>query len=1161
MPADPHPQPPLLVKLALGLFSSLRPSLLRRHYRRKGFVLPVAILIVLVLSVTTVGLLNRSTDRNRQTSQERASQITNRQLNSALDRARAKIQALVADDRLPRTSPNDGAFQAALADTLTPSFASLGLNNPYDLPDETRFTLTSTFDPTVRAQAWYYPVDTDDNGTPDAITAYMLIFHRSVNDADPSTPTTVFLEDTSLTDQERADYLLARTGPLRGLVQEGCADVDALDVLPDQGSWFRSGSSLFKPFQAYAVTLPLADGTDSTTRAVAALQYQQDRRRDSFNSYGAFTRSDLELFNTPPFDWNGRIYAGGSLFFDQTFAPRGFTGHLISDPDSCFYMPIENSEVSARFDLVAGSIGRNAFETSGANYLAHSHPGDQGLEPVNPDDLNNPINNTTDSADQGAAGNQAARLALDPLQLVVADNAVQRNYALPPGSGPGWNASPLNIDNDGRVVVNSQICPPYVDDVYRSDRRFGPKPSYDRPPIEPRPVPDPVTGLVDCQVRTFQDIAPGAVNGTVIANSSLENNTNEPLINDGGDVLDANTSPDQFGLDGYWENRATYQGLKVIVGQRLELTSTEPIPLPDDATLGLTPVPTSPATALDALSTIPQPLLVSNLARQRMTMRDNLAAVQATAVYHYTQNDGLFPVACLATTVHPGTPESLARSSTFLNNQNSINFFTGTGTNVWEFAPPAGTPGAFATAVESGALGIALENLGNFAGDLDGAYPPLQEAGAIHPDPVVTRFGNFSELRQVMARIRGGTGYGALSIAEQTTLHTSACMVEMLAWNIEQLGSRGPAEQAILDDINDIRDRDANGDGDWLEPIGGRPIRNAYLPLAYIFPNSNFSDASDNPARRDLLSRVQSGDTTPLPTYDPAIQYQSVTPTAVAGTPRPLANWQTPLGPTQACPSPNSNQFDFIRVGGSCRRVGFKDSALYDGREAMAVRALNIDMELLTANVAGGAGQVIGNDSWLPSGLENGLLEGGTFYAFREDAVREDAIARPALQTWTNYLNAWNASTADLNGCGNDNRIMNAGQPRTVYRQNNNNGGTISGCVSNNEDFAVRGATTPIGDPPPDDTLGISPKAVDYYPDPDRRPYGFRLRNGETLQRGAGLELGVYGLSFISDNPVYIQGDFNLHRRVGTGTRLEEFDDLLTYDANGNYTNFYSRAG
>jgi hypothetical protein len=115
-------------------------------------------------------------------------------------------------------------------------------------------------------------------------------------------------------DTERARRLLIRSGPLQGSALAGCTDSPAEQTVnPNVGDWFQVGSALYKPFQVYAVTLPI-EGADSTTRAVSALQFQQDRRRDLLNKWGAFSRGDLEFFFTPGYNWNGAIYAGGSLF-------------------------------------------------------------------------------------------------------------------------------------------------------------------------------------------------------------------------------------------------------------------------------------------------------------------------------------------------------------------------------------------------------------------------------------------------------------------------------------------------------------------------------------------------------------------------------------------------------------------------------------------------------------------------------------------------------------------------------------------------------------------------------------------------------------------------------------------------------------------------------
>lgn len=1116
----------LLLKLTLRLLASLKARVDRRKIRERGFVLPVAVLIVLVLSLVTVGLLTRSTQRTIQTQVERAELTISRQLNAAIDRARAKIDNLIRDRRLPNSAPTDAQFTSALLNdgALVPAEPS----DPYTLPDEGRFLLRYSArvpdpqNPSRRievqrqAPAWWFLVDTDNNGIDDSVTAYTILYNRRA----PVTGQTNLQDfEENISDTERARRLVVRGGPLQGSALAGCNDSPVNQTAnPNVGDWFQVGSSLQKPFQVYAVTLPI-EGADSTTRAVSALQFQQDRRRDLLNKWGVFSRGDVEFFFTPGYNWNGAIYAGGSLFFRYT-ANNLFRAFTISSEQSCFYMPPENSEITAFGELVAGAIGYAGQEASDT-LIFDAHPGVAGVPPSVPLPRLNNLN--FDSVQNSAAPEMPEMVALDPLELQLFGRIRTRGtYAQ---DAAGWADSPLNAqkrENPGRIKAGGfrsaadQVCPPYVDDVYRADNRFGPKASYERPPV----TPDPQNG---CNVPTFAErYRPARAGDPIPANA--RNNQNESLTED-------NPPPgalSEVGLDGYWERRARVEGLRVIVGQRLELTRTDSLPLPL--------VPTGNADDPTKL----QAIFISNEARQRLTLRDNPAAVQATAVYHYSHQDGRFPIACLATVAHPGTPWSLQRASTFpagdQASQLGINFFTGEGTNVWEYDPAPmrerlrpGTP-----------LWTALTNLANFAGDPDGAYPPRQEAGRIHPDPFITAFGNFSELRRVIDTVNRGTPVSQLSLADQTTLQTAGCMLGMLADNILRIeeaarqqgggsssiggggsggtssgsGSSSPVLGSLWNDIQASR-------------AGNREAANRfYLPLRYIFPTTSFNQTDTlETERRSAYSFLPS-----------TVSYQAVTNlNEVALEPRSgIGNWALPHAPANCTAAgPNSNQFELIRIGDECHRVPFKDSVFYDGREAMAVRALNIDLALLTNNVNGQARGLINGDTWLPAGIgEN--REGGIFYAFREDAVREDAIARPPLGTFSTYLTNWRNRNArgDLGSAG----IMNAGQP---------NRGTANGQT--------------VWDPPVSDQ-NLSPKPVDYYADPDRRPYGFRLRNGAVLARGGfNLDEAVFGLSFVSDNPVYIQGDFNLHQ-TRDGRRLEEFTALLEFDRQtGLYSNFYGR--
>lgn len=1142
-----------------------------RGSRQGGFVLPVAILIVLVLSLVTVGLLSRSTQRNFQVQVERASQVVTGQVNTAVDRARAKINFLINDTRLPRSSPSDSLLAAALinADVL-PTDDNYQLpydpTEPYRLPGENQFLISSEFslpnpDPDIdesvdiEAAAWWFDVDTDNDGNNDAITAYTIFTRRRAPREDNSDELVGFEE--GLTDEERATRLMIRSGPLQGSASEACVDVATETTqAADAGDWFRSQSRLYKPFQVYAVTIP-AVGATGRTRALSALQFQQDRERRFLNKWGAFSRGDIEFDFTPQYNWNGAIYAGGSLFYRYLDgADTGFTAYLISSHESCFYMPVDNSEIRAFGELVAGIISepnqQGVINIDRVQFDAH--PGTRLTIPTNFPALDN---NGKDSVvlTDGAPPNPES-IALDPLSLHL--SGTLRNREDYTRDASGWGNSSLNVTQEGRIEVGgfaqegperlTQECPPYVDDVYRADDRFGPKPSYDRPPLRPEEG----TG---CNISGFSDPSPagfGAIGGESIPQSA-ENKDLESLTQ----LIPPEGSPDKVGLDGYWERRARRDGLRVIVGQRLELTRSDSLPLP---------ITTPPVDPRDI-----QPILMTNQARQRLTLRDNPAAVQATAVYHYTQNNGEFPVACLATVVHPGSAATLRRASSFPSgnqrNELGINFFAGEGTNTWEY-----DPAPLQAALESGTtspLWLALRNLAIFAGDPRGAFPPVQEPLTnlipyarilnsgdnattadplrIHPDPVRTAFGNFSELRRITERVFDGASYESLSLADKTTVQTATCMIGMLADNILRIqeASADPSpDPDVVDlaaDIADSRDGDLDADGVLLD---SPKTQRVFLPLRYLFPTGDFREVDSSPTSAE---RLRSGIFNSIYNYANFLYKEIPNLAAIRLQPREsIGNWILPHRNVGNCPAAGSNSSaaDLISVGGTCYRVPFKDSSFYDGREVMAVRALNVDLALLTDNVDGQNNPQIGNDTWLPDGSENNVFEGGVLYAFREDAVREDAIARPTLGTETTpqarfdgYEGAWRANTArgELG-----NRVMNAGQAGRTD------------------------AANPVGDPPIEASTLLSPKPVDYFADPDRRPFGFRLRNGAILQRGGfNADDSVFGLSFISDNPVYIQGDFNLHRSSANsnlpGTLLEEFDIQLQDGNDYTRNKFYNQ--
>jgi len=209
----------------------------------------------------------------------------------------------------------------------------------------------------------------------------------------------------------------------------------------------------------------------------------------------------------------------------------------------------------------------------------------------------------------------------------------------------------------------------------------------------------------------------------------------------------------------------------------------------------------------------------------------------------------------------------------------------------------------------------------------------------------------------------------------------------------------------------------------------------------------------------------------------------------------------------------------------SAYRTGLAEKALYDGRQLQMVRVMDFDIDLLRRVALA----PFGDDAWLTVGqvatATTQPIAGGIIYAFREDAKREDALLRPANADWPAYETAWKANFTD-------------GPPVALQM---------------NPD-----PRTPTD--PPTTPVNISGKPVDYYSDPDRRVHGFRLMNGNDVSR-VGVtppERNIFGMSFITDNPVYIMtqlargiSGFNLHMKP-TGGVVQEFDTLLPFPYNFN---------
>ena len=460
---------------------------------------------------------------------------------------------------------------------------------------------------------------------------------------------------------------------------------------------------------------------------------------------------------------------------------RKFTGFLVSSPNSCIYTPDASEITVANIDADPDQgipefrgqiIGSKGYATRFGNdeSIFHLHHTPAITTGDNQVLLNRSKDSVIDTAGYGPAD-----FSLDPLLLSTKGIAQTRNAAIDFNSvydQNSWESNP--IYQESRIYAESED-PPHLDDVFRADNRFGPNPRYG-----------------DVAIPAGKTIG-DEITGNLLSAEGLSDLT---LIRDDAPSDDA----DGVGLDGYWERRARQNGLRLIVGQRLELGDAF-------GWGGLDQNGLRRSTDEEALKSWDGCEGTNNAgrcneARHRLTLRDNLAAVQATAVYHAssgTPNDDT-PAACLATTVHPGTPDTLIKSSTFediptdlkefwsgtwfANKPFISNFFIGAGTNGWEYNvhPDAAIDGNSDVSIQ------ALQNLAYYAGDPNGgapSFPPIQDT-VVHPYPDMAMWGDFSILRRIFDELWSG-GYGSLSIADKATLRSAACTVGMLAYNIGYL--------------------------------------------------------------------------------------------------------------------------------------------------------------------------------------------------------------------------------------------------------------------------------------------------------------------------------------------------------------------------------------
>ncbi len=794
--------------LTKGLISWLLRNLLRlgrRPASQAGFVLPTTILLLLIVVLTVGAIGYRTFTRSQQAIIDRQQQVVSNAATPVIDRAKSKIEFLLdsrkdergggvpSGDQLVAMMTNDGL---PVNGTTVAKFPVDGSFDPYTFVGEDRIDIGGTTGAPDgrRDNAWRYKVDLNgdgnEDGPEDGWAVYSIIFQTPL----PNATGNDSLRNAQTPGwQSRASKLFIRNAPLSNTNQT--TNVCQRNVVAggterqtQEAGWFvdqRDTTKIRKNFQVDAYVVP-----NNPSGTVATLEFQQDREATRGFKWAAWFRNDLEIFPGPQFNWNGAMHSEGNIIVGGGNTFRGF---LVSSPESCINDKAA-SDITTRLieftdskpdypgfrgRFITGTVRDDNFNGT-PNFdltVGGARRENQGM-PAGSDSINNNPGNLTPTD-----------FALDPVALQTQGLTLPRNPAIKPATNidGGWANRDFNSQGNGRLVNITENTTPNLDDTFRADNRWGPRPTWG------------------------PDNLPIGVTDKATAGTAATAKIGEPIL---GVALLTGSDPapgvdsDTVGLDGYWERRARIDGLRLVVGQRLELG--------DPAGWG------GPGSAQgNRISNDFEPLMPwpgnctsgdrCNEERQRKTLWDNLASVQATAVYHNSADKTAaardFPDACLVTTVHPGTPTTLDRSATFENLAFGLpadtipgytdrpspavisDFLRGRGTNGWEFEIP--TASEFSN-VNSNTM-KALRNLANYAGDPKGGAPsfrPNQELGSrgnVHPYPSMAMWGDYSMLRQVLRLLDGGTSYDLLSPADKTTLHTAACTMGMLAYNLDYL--------------------------------------------------------------------------------------------------------------------------------------------------------------------------------------------------------------------------------------------------------------------------------------------------------------------------------------------------------------------------------------
>ncbi len=346
-----------------------------------GFVLPTVTMVLLVVILLTVAIVFRSFDRANIARNVRVNQQVLAAATPALDRAKAKINFLLYEDpQKPTATPSDENLYSRMANAI-------GVTPPPDLytfGDEERLILRADLTTTPNGisptddprrpiinpvtnlenesinTAWRYPVDTDNDGIFDTFTLYGIFFRT------PARSNLLGPTEGDFTRPRRP--IEARTPPMSGnATNPNCArgGGTVASLVGDSG-WYKMDDGLLKKsFFVYTVNVPITAaevGANNQafkgTTSISALEYQQDQSRIPLANNAAVYEDDLDISPGPPLNLNGGILTNSNLLVSGVNNPNSIQLYQISSPESCFYN-LQSSKITVGGNVVSGWAGSN----------------------------------------------------------------------------------------------------------------------------------------------------------------------------------------------------------------------------------------------------------------------------------------------------------------------------------------------------------------------------------------------------------------------------------------------------------------------------------------------------------------------------------------------------------------------------------------------------------------------------------------------------------------------------------------------------------------------------------------------------------------------------------------------------------------------------------